>query len=92
MITKISKRLLIGLLFIICQLSFSVALVSCSDMMETSSDLVEFEKDNTLNHATDSVYSVMGIVNKLQLIADRTVILGETRADLVTATEAASAD
>ena len=92
MITKISKRLLIGLSFIICQLSFSVALVSCSDMMETSSDLVEFEKDNTLNHTTDSVYSVMGIVNKLQLIADRTVILGETRADLVTATEAASAD
>ena len=31
MITKISRRLLIGLSFIICQLSFSVALVSCSD-------------------------------------------------------------
>ena len=34
----------------------------------------------------------MGIVNKLQFIADRTVILGETRADLVMPTEAASAD
>jgi len=31
MTTKICKRLLIGLSFIICQLSFSVALTSCSD-------------------------------------------------------------
>lgn len=89
---KITKRLVMGLSFIICPLSFSMMFSSCADMLETSSDLVEFEKDNTLNHATDSVYSVMGIVNKLQFIADRTVILGETRADLVMPTEAASAD
>ena len=89
---KITKRLVMGLSFIICPLSFSMMFTSCADMLETSSDLVEFEKDNTLNHATDSVYSVMGIVNKLQYIADRTVILGEARADLVMPTEAASAD
>lgn len=89
---KITKRLVMGLSFIICPLSLSMMFTSCADMLETSSDLVEFEKDNTLNHATDSVYSVMGIVNKLQFIADRTVILGETRADLVMPTEAASAD
>ena len=29
--TKINKRRLIGLLFIICHLSFSVALTSCND-------------------------------------------------------------
>ena len=34
--------------------------MSCSDMLETSSELVEFEKNNTLDHPTDSVYSVMG--------------------------------
>lgn len=89
---KITKRLVMGLSFIICPLSFSMVFTSCADMLETSSDLVEFEKDNTLNHATDSVYSVMGIINKLQYIADRTVILGETRGDLVVTTEAASAD
>ena len=65
---------------------------SCSDMLETSSDLVEYEKDNTLNHATDSVYSVLGILNKMQLIADRSVLLGEARGDLMTTTESASAD
>ena len=53
---------------------------------------MEYEKDHTLNHPTDSLYSVMGIVNRLQLIADRTVLLGELRGDLVTTTSAASAD
>ena len=67
-------------------------LMSCSDMLETESELVEYEKDNTLNHPTDSVYSVMGIINKMQLIADRTVLLGEMRGDLMTTTPAASSD
>src|SRR5574344_1679806 len=69
-----------------------MGLTACSDMLETESELVEFEKDNTLNHPTDSVYSVLGIVNKMQMIADRTVLLGEVRADLMTTTEAATAD
>ena len=66
--------------------------MSCSDMLETSSELVEFEKNNTLDHPTDSVYSVMGIVNRMEQIADRLVLLGEARGDLVSPTEAASAD
>lgn len=65
---------------------------SCADMMETESDYVSYEKDNTLNHATDSVYSVLGIVGKMQYIADRVVLLGEVRGDLVQPTAAASAD
>ncbi len=68
------------------------ATTSCSDMLETDSELVEYDKDNTLNHPTDSVYSVMGIINKMQTIADRTQLLGEVRADLVSVTDAASAD
>ena len=66
--------------------------VSCSDILDTTSELVEFQEDNTLNHTTDSVYSVLGIVNRMQLIADRVVLLGEVRSDLVTTTDAASAD
>ena len=65
---------------------------SCSDMLSTESEMVEFERDNTLNHPTDSVYSVLGIIGKMQVIADRTVLLGEVRADLMETTEAASAD
>ncbi len=67
-------------------------LSACSDMLNTESDLVEFAEENTLNHPTDSVYSVMGIVGRMQHIADRTVILGEVRGDLVEPTDAASAD
>lgn len=69
-----------------------IGMGACSDMLETKSELVEFEEDNTLNHPTDSVYSVLGIINRMQLIADRVVLLGEVRSDLVAPTEAASAD
>ena len=65
---------------------------SCEDMLKPESDLVEYEEDHTLNHATDSVYSVMGIINKMQIIADRVVLLGEVRGDLVAPTAAANND
>lgn len=70
----------------------AMLLPSCSDMLDTDSDLVEFEKDNKLNTPTDSLYSVMGIVYKMQSIADRTLLLGEVRGDLVKTTYSASTD
>ena len=84
MITKVK--------YIICGICVICGLFSCSKMLETESDLVEFEEDHTLNHATDSVYSVMGIINKMQIIADRIVLLGEVRGDLVLPTAAANSD
>lgn len=84
----ITTRLL-GAALLLLHASF---FVSCSDLLDTESELVEFEKDNTLNHPTDSVYSVLGIIGKMQVIADRTVLLGEVRGDLVSTTDAASAD
>ena len=68
------------------------AISGCEDMLKPESDLVEYEEDHTLNHATDSVYSVMGIINKMQIIADRVVLLGEVRGDLVQPTAAANND
>ena len=67
-------------------------LSSCSDILNTDSDYIEFAEDNTLNHRTDSVYSVMGIISKLQVIADRTVLLGAARGDLLVTTNDATAD
>lgn len=75
----------VGLLLIVA----GAGLTSC---LSTDSELVEFEEDNHLSSPTDSVYSVLGIINRMQLIADRTVLLGEVRSDLVSTTEAASAD
>ena len=75
-------------------LSFSPLLLftACSKLMDTDSELVEFEEDNKLQAPTDSVYSVMGIIYKMQAVADRTVILGELRSDLTTTAPSASAD
>ena len=72
--------------------TFGISLSSCSDMMETDSELVMFQKDNTLNSPVDSVYSVMGILYKMQKIADRTVLIGEMRGDLTTTTANANTD
>ena len=30
-------------------------LTACSDLLDTESEMVEFEENNTLNHPTDSV-------------------------------------
>lgn len=67
-----------------------VALTSCSDMLDTKSDMVEFAEDNNLNTPQDTLYSVMGIIRSMQTIADRTVLLGELRADLMTSTDKAT--
>ena len=80
------------LLQFITVITLSAFFFGCADLMETDSELVEFEEDNTLNHPTDTVYSVMGIIGKMQVIADRTVLLGEVRGDLLTTTDAADAD
>ena len=60
---------------------------ACEDMLDVSSTSIQYEDQHTLNSAGDSLYSVVGILSKLQNIADRTVLLGELRADLVTDNE-----
>ena len=89
---KLHSRSVISHIGIATLSLLTLILSSCSDMLSTESEMVEFVRDNTLNHPTDSVYSVLGIIGKMQVIADRTVLLGEVRADLMETTEAASAD
>lgn len=72
--------------------SFVLALLlggftACEDMLDVSSSSVQYEDRHDLNSAADSLYSVVGILSKLQTIADRTVLLGELRGDLVTDNE-----
>lgn len=73
-------------------LALLTVLSSCSDFLTEDSDHVIFADDDHLDNATDTIYSVTGIQNKLQAIADRTVLLGEVRGDLVDVTGYASAD
>ena len=79
--------------FGVCLLTMSVVgLTSCEDFFEQDSSYVVFEEDNKLNNAADTIYSVVGVLNKLQAIADRTILLGEVRGDLVDITDATHAD
>ena len=75
---------------IICAVALALllgGLTSCEDMLDVSSSSVQYEDSHELNSAADSLYSVVGILSKLQEIADRTVLLGELRGDLVTSNE-----
>lgn len=77
-------------------LYFSVGILSltsltgCQGLFDLDSEQVLFVEDNKLDAPTDTVYSVIGILNKMQRIADRTVLLGEVRGDLVSLTPDAS--
>ncbi len=64
----------------------------CSDFFETESNRVIYDDKNHLVDANDTIYSVTGILSKLQKIGDRTVLLGEARGDLVSVTDYTSAD
>lgn len=66
------------------------AATSCEDMLKVDSRVVLYDYQNTLNYATDTVYTVMGIISKMQAIADRSVLLNEVRGDLVSTTPAAN--
>lgn len=65
------------LLLVLC-----VAFASCADIFDSSSSSMVSENGNTLSQASDSVYSVVGILSKLQKVADKVVLFGEVRADL----------
>ena len=66
--------------------------VSCEGILGTDSKIVMFESDNTLSESVDTVYSVLGIIQKMQVIADRTNLFGEVRGDLVSTSELTNSD
>lgn len=65
---------------------------SCSDFFEVDSDHVIFDNKEHLNNATDTIYSMIGVLNKLQAIGDRTILLGELRGDLIDVNEKTASD
>lgn len=72
--------------------SLMAGVTSCEDILKVDSKTVMYDYQNTLDNVTDTVYSVLGIIKQLQKVADRAVILGEIRGDLVKITDHASDD
>ncbi len=65
---------------------------ACSDFLYDESDQVIYSDDHHLDSDADTLFTIAGIMNKMQAIADRTILLGEVRGDLVSITENASDD
>lgn len=59
-------------------LGVGAATTSCEDMFTAENNLVTTDLT-----PRDTLYQMMGIVQRMQKLADRTVLLGEVRADLV---------
>lgn len=59
-------------------LGVGASTTSCEDMFTAENSLVE-----TDFAPKDTIYQIMGIVQRMQVLAERTVLLGELRADLV---------
>src|SRR5574344_1170083 len=62
-----------------------VAMTSCSDMIESTSERQIF--DLNLNQKTDSLFFTYGLMNAMQLLGDQYVIQHEVRGDLTSTTE-----
>jgi len=65
---------------------------SCSDFLYDESDQVIYADDHQLTSDADTLFNIVGIMNKMQVIGDRTILLGELRGDLVSVTGYASSD
>lgn len=72
--------------------AITLATTACADFLDQESDQVINADKNHLDNANDTIYSVTGILNKLQVIADRTILLGELRGDLMDIMSNTSAD
>lgn len=80
-------------LFIIVSLISALGIFSsCSDFFDQDSTYIINSDQEHLDNATDTIYSLTGILNKVQAIADRTILLGEARGDLMTVTDDTPAD
>ena len=76
-------------LFLIISL-IGIATWGCDDMLDVKSDRFQKTDEYTLNASNEGIYAMSGIFNQLQKVAERYVILGELRGDLMDVTPDAS--
>lgn len=87
--TKYIKGLAKGALLFAASL---FTMTSCGDFFDTeSTHIIDADKDR-LTTQSDTLYSMIGILNKLQVLGDRTILFGEARGDLMTITNTTNAD
>lgn len=70
----------------------SASFTSCEDFMSTDSNRLTIADDNMIDSPNDTVYSILGILNQVQKIGDKYVLLGELRGDLMDVSSLAESD
>ena len=61
----------------------TVIVTSCDKILDADSEQVMFPEKHKIDSPNDSIYSMVGIFTQLQKLADRYVLLGELRGDLM---------
>jgi hypothetical protein len=64
-----------------------IVFTSCDDLLGVDSDRLVSDEEYRLATASDSVYSMFGLLTQMQKLADSYVLLGELRADLMDVTD-----
>ena len=75
------NQILFGLIIL------AVITTGCDSMLDVQSERNMFPEDHKIDSPNDSIYSMIGIFTQLQKLADKYVVLGELRADLMDVTE-----
>ena len=89
---KITNKITKAVTLFVISLYGMGSLVSCSDVFDVESNYISETDYDHIKTASDTIYSVTGILNSLQAIADRTILLGEVRGDLMSVTDVTDAD
>jgi len=81
--TKMKKlnHILFGLIIL------TLIATGCDSLLKVDSERIMFPENHKIDSPNDSIYSMIGIFTKLQKLADRYVLLGELRGDLMDITE-----
>ncbi len=68
---------------------FILALIGtgCDSLLKVDSERFMYPENHRIDSPNDSIYSMVGIFTKLEKLADRYVLLGELRGDLMAITE-----
>ena len=77
---------LISTIYIVLFLGLVTFMSSCQDIINVDTNRVMLSDDNVLNSPNDTVYSIIGILSKVQKLSDKYVLLGELRGDLMDVT------
>jgi len=73
-------------------LIIAVVVTGCDPLLDTNSDRQVLPANNQINSPNDTIYSMVGLFNGLNKLADRYVLLGELRGELMDVSAKADPD